>query len=111
MSDHYDTMQVCKNWGHKITDYYDDLPNHRQEYCDKCGGETVISCEYCKERIRGFYHVDGVIGGPSPEVPLHCHKCGKPYSWRTKRFIINSAKTLVSPIKYIFDSIIGIFKK
>lgn len=111
MSFHYDTMQVCKKWGHKITDRYDDYPIRGQKHCDQCGSETTISCEFCKEKIRGSYHKNGVAGSSNPNAPLYCHKCGKPYPWKNVLFVINLGKTLVSPLKYIVDSIVGIFKK
>ena len=40
MGSYYDTMQVCKNWGHKITDTYDSYPNHRQDFYARCGSDT-----------------------------------------------------------------------
>lgn len=111
MSGYYDTMQVCKKFGHKITDMHDLYPNHRQNFCEKCGSETIFECQYCKARIRGYYHVEGVIGGRGPEVPLNCHQCGKSYPWKRivsiKKFFI----MCIYPIKYIIDAIISIFKK
>ena len=111
MSSYYDTMQVCKKLGHKITDYYDTLPNHRQDHCHKCGSMTITSCEFCKTKIKGHYHVSGVIGGSRPNVPLYCHKCGKPYPWKNILYAKKLGKILISPAKYIVDSVVGIFKK
>lgn len=111
MSNYYDTMQVCKKWGHKITDRYNDYPNHRQEFCDQCGSVTVNACEHCKTKIKGFYHIDNVLGGNHPEVPLHCHKCGKAYPWKNRLLIKRSIKRIVAPAKYLVDSIVRIFKK
>ncbi len=111
MSSYYDTMQVCQKWGHKITDRYDKYPNYRQDHCEKCGSETVIACEFCKTRIKGYLHFENAIGVSQSNVPLYCHKCGKPYPWRNVLFVENLIKTLVSPLKYVFDSVISIFKK
>lgn len=104
-------MQVCKRWGHQITDMYNSYPNHRQDFCEKCGSATTFKCEYCDTNIRGYYHVEGVVGGGSATVPLNCHKCGKGYPWRRKLLAKKTAVMIVAPAKYIVDSVIGIFKK
>ncbi len=111
MSSYYDTMQVCKKWGHVITAYYDSSPQHRQNHCDKCGSVTVATCAYCGEKIRGKYHVAGWLVADSFFAPLNCHKCGKPYPWRNVVYIQNLTKSAVMPVKYVIDSIISVFKK
>lgn len=111
MGDYYDTMQVCRKWGHKVTDTYDSYPNHRQNFCEKCGSDTVFQCAQCNTNIRGYYHVEGVIGGGGPEVPLNCHHCGKPYPWRNKALVKKFFIACVSPLKYVVDGVISIFKK
>lgn len=107
----YDIMQVCRRWGHQITAIYNRGSQHRQEFCDHCGSKTTYECDSCNTPIRGYYWVEGVIGGISPGVPLNCHKCGSGYPWRTrllwKRFVLS----LVAPFKYLVDAIISIFKK
>lgn len=111
MSSYYDTMQVCKKWGHKVTDFYDSHTNLRQNFCEKCGSETNFKCAHCNTKIRGYYHIDGIIGGGESSVPLNCHNCGKSYMWRnkvlTKKFFI----ACVAPLKYIVDGVVSIFKK
>lgn len=82
--DFYDTMQVCIKNGHKITEYYDTMPEDRQNHCDKCGSKTTIKCEFCSTKIKGFQHLVGVVGGSNVPVPTHCHGCGKGYPWRKK---------------------------
>jgi hypothetical protein len=104
-------MQVCKKWGHVITPYFDSSPQHRQDYCDKCGSTTVTICTFCGEKIRGKYHVDGWLIAESYSAPLNCHKCGKPYPWRKIIFAKNMGYTLISPAKYVVDSVVSIFKK
>ncbi len=107
----YDTMQVCNGWGHVITLYYDSQPQHRQSYCDKCGGSTTFICSHCNEKIRGKYHIAGWLIAENIPAPLNCHRCGKPYPWRKKRLLINGSKFIISPAKYIIDSVVGVFKK
>ena len=81
MSDsYYDVAQICMK-GHVINDRVRDYPAHNQNYCDKCGSETVTKCS-CEESIRGDYVVPGVFGGTrSYDPPKYCHKCGKPFPW------------------------------
>lgn len=107
----YDVMQVCKKFGHKTTDSYNSYPQHRQKFCDQCGSETITQCQHCKANIRGYYHVDGVIGGGGPAVPQNCHECGKPYPWRNWLATMRFLRSLMSPLKYLVDSIVGIFKR
>ena len=104
-------MQVCKRWGHRITDMYDSYPNLRQKFCEKCGSATMFQCEHCNTRIRGYYHVEGVIGGGNVKLPLNCHMCGKGYPWRHKLLMKKVILVAVTPAKYVIDSIVGIFKK
>lgn len=78
---YYDVMQVCLN-GHQITSRYNESPQFRQDYCDKCGKQTVYQCSKCGEPIRGKYISKGVLDLTSVPVPSHCHKCGSPYPWR-----------------------------
>ncbi len=111
MSDHFDTMQVCRRWGHKITEYYDTSPNNREDFCKKCGGGTVHICDGCKTNIRGHHHFDGVIGGGGQMVPLNCHKCGARYPWKIQVLLKKALGSLIAPLKYIVDSVAGIFKK
>jgi hypothetical protein len=111
MSSHYDTMQVCKKWGHKVTDFFDTYPNHRQNFCEKCGSDTTFKCPHCHTGIRGYYHVDGVVGGRGPDVPLNCHQCGKSYPWKRKVLVKKFLIDCVSPLKYVVDGVISIFKK
>ncbi|MCK4565699.1 MAG: DUF2321 domain-containing protein [Candidatus Thorarchaeota archaeon] len=77
---YYDVMQVCVK-GHQITARYDDYPEHRQDFCEKCGSPTIIACSKCKEAIRGHYNVPGVASLIGDPVPDFCHKCGEVYPW------------------------------
>lgn len=111
MDSYYDTMQVCGKWGHVVTAYYESSPQHRQDHCDKCGNVTVTTCAYCNEKIRGKYHVSGWLIAESFTAPLNCHKCGKPYQWRNVVFAKKMGLVLISPAKYIVDSVVSMFKK
>lgn len=111
MSSYYDTMQVCKRWGHRITAMYDSSPNRREKFCKKCGSTAIHTCPSCNTKIRGFYHVEGVIGGSSPDVPLNCHNCGTSYPWKTKVLWKKAGMLAIAPLKYTVDAVVGIFKK
>lgn len=108
---YYDTMQVCKKWGHQITAFYDSSPKTRKKYCDKCGSETITQCEKCSANIRGYYHMDYAVDLTGTPTPSNCHNCGNAYPWKNWFTIKDILKALSSPIKYIFDSIIRLFKK
>jgi len=77
---HYDTQQVCMK-GHQVTASYNRFPQHRQEFCEKCGAPTIYKCPKCDAEIRGHYFSPGVISGVPTPVPDHCHSCGAPYPW------------------------------
>lgn len=110
---HYDTLQVCIKNGHLINDCYHQSPSHNQKHCSVCGCSTTIKCNLCNTEIRGYYHVDGILDLTSHKtvVPLHCLNCGKPYPWKNILLAKNTFKLLISPVKYLIDSIVGIFKK
>jgi hypothetical protein len=79
----YDVRQVCRN-GHQVTDAAMSEPEHRQDYCSKCGAATIMECEKCKTPIRGFYRGSGVVSISNTEVPKYCIGCGEPYPWQTE---------------------------
>ena len=111
MGSYYDTMQVCKKWGHKITETYSNT-QFRQDFCDKCGSQTTHVCEECQSNIKGYYHVDGVIGfGGHKDVPLHCHKCGSQYPWKWRLLLVRTLQQLVAPFKYVVDTVMSWFKR
>ena len=76
----YDVMQVCLQ-GHKITERYQSSPEHRQDYCEDCGSETITSCQECGAEIEGHYDVEGVVAPSDKDVTSYCHDCGEPYPW------------------------------
>lgn len=89
----YDIQQVCLN-GHQITDSYNQSPEFRKDYCDKCGEKTIHKCLECKHPIKGDYHVEGVLAvGHSTPVPTHCENCGRPFPWaKNKSFLATKKK-------------------
>lgn len=111
MSSYYDTMQVCRRWGHQITSMYQSYRHHAQKFCEKCGSATTTTCDACQKNIRGYLHVEGVIGGSSPDVPLNCHECGAPYPWKSRLLAKRIGAALISPLKYLVDVVAGFFKK
>jgi len=111
MGSYYDAMQVCKKWGHKITSSY-SYAQHRQDFCNKCGSETTHTCLQCDAKIKGYYHMDGVIGfGDNSEVPLHCHTCGVQHPWKWRLLAIQTGEKLIAPFKYVIDAVLSWFKK
>ena len=78
---HYDVAQICEN-GHVTNSMAQDYPNSNQDYCDKCGGPTIMACPSCQTAIRGSYHVTGIISFfDKYDAPAFCYKCGKPFPW------------------------------
>ena len=53
--------RFCEN-GHVTNSMAQDYPNSNQDYCDKCGGPTIMACPSCQTAIRGAYHVPGIFG-------------------------------------------------
>lgn len=107
----YDTMQVCRKRGHRITSQFDSCPQFRREFCSTCGSKTIYKCEECGVKIKGEYYVEGILDFTKTPVPFNCHSCGGDYPWRNYLLIQYYFHKIVLPVKYIFDSIIGIFKK
>jgi hypothetical protein len=85
MSAKYDSAQVCLN-GHVITAYYSTgIPEDRQDFCHRCGAQTILQCPGCDTAIRGAHIGDALAmasyGGP----PAYCRACGKPFPWTERR--------------------------
>jgi hypothetical protein len=76
----YDVAQICLN-GHTINSSSKSSPECCQDFCAKCGSKTITACPGCKVEIRGYYHVQGVIGFYEFTPPRFCHNCGKAYPW------------------------------
>lgn len=76
-----DTMQICKN-GHIINDCFIKYPESNQDYCVKCGKETITECENCNKSIPGQIHYPNVVGGfYTMTAPNYCQYCRHPFPW------------------------------
>ena len=81
---YHDVQQVCLK-GHQITDSYNQSPEFRKSYCDKCGEMTIYECPECNQSIKGHYYHEGVISIGDTPVPTHCESCGKPFPWTLQK--------------------------
>lgn len=77
----YDTALICSN-GHLICSSVENYPDDLQNFCSKCGAETIECCPSCKKNLRGFYNSDDGYIKPVT-VESFCFNCGKPYPWTT----------------------------
>jgi hypothetical protein len=76
---HYRPAAICKR-GHTQTQ--DLTLGEVGERCPTCGAKVLTGCPKCRTRIRGYYHVSGVIsftGDYAP--PRFCDSCGAPFPW------------------------------
>ena len=97
----YDVAQVCLN-GHTITEYATASPDHRKDFCPKCGAGTVDSCPHCSAGIQGYYHVPGVFSFEDFTPPAFCHACGKPYPWT--KAMVEAAQALAEEMAGLNES-------
>lgn len=74
----YHTAQICKN-GHVITSYADEYTYSKENYCSKCGSETITQCPKCSNTIRGRARDYGYLGDYA--TPSYCYHCGQAYPW------------------------------
>jgi len=77
---YYDTAQICLN-GHEINSMAASQPESNQNFCSQCGAKTIVACTSCNTRIRGYYHVSGVIGFFDYNRPAYCFHCGSAFPW------------------------------
>lgn len=75
----YRPAAICRR-GHVQTE---DLTHGEVgDRCPTCGAKVLTSCPACSTRIRGYYHVPGVIAlGTEYKAPRFCDACGKPFPW------------------------------
>ncbi len=92
----HDIAQVCIN-GHVVNSCVSVSPEHCQDFCDKCGNQTIQHCPSCHTPIRGEYHVPGVISFSHYTPPHYCLKCGHPFPWTDAN--IKAAKELAKEIE------------
>jgi len=100
MSSYYDVAQICLN-GHLITNRYNDHPEHRKNFCEKCGESTINKCPMCNKEIRGEHIVEDWMkietGVFQSHFPYYCENCGSPYPWTTLK--LEALKELANEIK------------
>lgn len=88
MDGYYENATICIN-GHTISEIkakYDD-------YCFRCGKETISSCTNCSVPIRGLYVLPDVFGFGYTK-PSYCFKCGIAFPWTQQ--LLNNAIELVA---------------
>ena len=103
-----DTMQVCRN-GHLINHSYINKPENNQDYCKKCGKETIIKCPACEQEIPGKTHAPGRVRLFRGSVPNYCQYCNEAYPWH--KGIVKWKKRIGSSLPYIPKSVDWIFDK
>lgn len=89
---YYKTAQICLN-GHIITRSFDS--SYSENFCSKCGANTITACPNCNSILRGKYIVPGVLDlttDKSP-APFYCYNCGKAYPWTERA--IEAAELLI----------------
>ncbi|PGF06488.1 hypothetical protein COM59_24210 [Bacillus pseudomycoides] len=93
----HDTAQICLS-GHIISDSVTIHPKRKQDFCDKCGEETIMFCQGCNANIRGEYHEPNA-GDMSAKytLPDYCYSCGKPYPWTESA--LEAAKELAKEVE------------
>ena len=75
---YYDVAQICIN-GHIINGHYNNYSEHNSEFCSECGKKTIIKCEKCGAKIRGYYNTDFYADLSNLKLPKFCHNCGEMY--------------------------------
>ena len=94
---YYSTAQVCLN-GHPIASDIDYNPVVGKKFCDECGESTLTNCQECNAKIRGAYHVPGVVHlGFTYTPPSFCPECGKAFPWIRTR--LEAAKELTDELQ------------
>ena len=87
----YRIAQICLK-GHVVTEDISN-PELLEDFCSKCGSQTITACPSCSAPIRGEYFAREFISLSEYELPKYCYKCGKPYPWTQKA--IDDAAALI----------------
>jgi hypothetical protein len=75
----YRPAAICRR-GHVQT--IDLTHSEVGERCPTCGAKVLTACPTCQARIRGHYHIPGVVHLDSGYTPHRfCDSCGKPFPW------------------------------
>ena len=65
-------------------------------YCDQCGKPTITKCPCCETDIRGYYYIEGGLGGGTYRPPKFCFRCGEPFPWHAAK--IEAAQELADDL-------------
>jgi hypothetical protein len=84
MSEGYDVAQICPN-GHVANSYAHSMPQFNERFCEKCGAETVTTCQECNKPIRGSYLGGGIGFSNQYTAPSFCIHCGYAFPWTKSR--------------------------
>jgi hypothetical protein len=80
-SEGYDVAQICLN-GHVINSMAATSRSHNKNFCDECGAATITECKHCQSRIKGKYHLPGVVSLCFDfNAPKFCDNCGNMNPW------------------------------
>ena len=104
-----DIMQVCRN-GHPINYTCIEYPERNQDYCEKCGKETITKCPNCGQDIPGRTHYPSVNFLSRRTVPNYCRYCNESYPWhkgavKWKKRIGSSLPRIPKSIEWIINQI------
>jgi len=106
---YYDTALVCTS-GHTVNNSAESWPAHNSPYCEKCGAKTMDTCPKCQQKIRGEYHVPGVVNlTVKTAPPRFCHHCGEPYPWTESS--LNAAREYIRELDGLDDNERGIMSR
>lgn len=92
MTGYYSSAQICLN-GHTINTDIHCHPEMNSKFCDQCGLETLNECPSCKQPIRGYHHIPGIVVMTQYNAPKFCHECGQQYPWTLRK--LEAAKEIV----------------
>lgn len=94
----YEIAVICRN-GHVINSQATSYPEMTVPFCPGCGAATLRHCLACRARIRGEYHLSGILTLQPYVPPAYCHGCGTPYPWTLQR--LEAADALVDELEHL----------
>lgn len=85
----YNGATICLN-GHVLSKY----DSNTQNFCERCGKETISTCPSCHASIRGLVELSiAFIGNRPYNAPAFCYSCSSPFPW-TKQLIDNAVELI-----------------
>lgn len=92
--DGYRPAAVCRRGHIRTTDMV--LNPVVEPMCVTCGAPVLTACASCGFRIRGRFHVEGVVGLRSKsQAPDFCDQCGAPHPWAGRQALIYQLQNLL----------------